>query len=234
MIVYNLYFRYLIFMIIFFIIEFLLHLAFTKRSIEITKDENQKKLNIKVTSYLCCNRENHDFDLENVIFNVILQGGTYTLVVINNYKKNNGMDLYMNEINNKPAKIFLHYRNINVLKFNGEFALINLLNNFVGVQGNQENQLNFDIYSHMKKANLNQNIISKEKNIKYLKINDHFFTYFSKNPISLTKYDGLLLKIISGLFHTFGVLNYAYAFFVLKGNRSLFEYTDFIFHQTLI
>ena len=130
-IVYNIYSDYQPFMIIFFSIELLLHFAFAKRSIEITKDEYQKKLNIKVTSYLCCNRENHDFDLENVIFNVILQCGTYTLFVINNYKKNNGMYLSMYEINNKTANIFLYYSNITVLKFNEKFNLITLLINFI-------------------------------------------------------------------------------------------------------
>jgi hypothetical protein len=133
------------------------------------------------------------------------------------------MDLYMNEINNKPAQIFFHYRNINISKFNGEYALTNLLNNFIGMQGNQENPLNFNIYSYMKRADFSQNIIVQEKNIKYLKINDHFFTYFSKNPISFTKYDGILLKITSILFHTIGVLNDIYFLLIKKMGETLFD-----------
>ena len=51
-----------------------------------------------------------------------------------------------------------------------------------------------------KSQNLNQNYLLQEINIKYLKINEHFFTYFSVNPILRTKYDGVAFKIVSGFF----------------------------------
>ena len=132
------------------------------------------------------------------------------------------MDSYKDEIIKQPAKIFYQFRNINVSGFNGVSGLNNTLNNFLGFQGNKENPLNFNIYSYMHKTkNMNQNVLSQNIKIKYLKINEQFFTYFSKNPIALIKLKKVLIKTVSGLFHFAGLINYCYYF--LKGEKSILD-----------
>ena len=139
------------------------------------------------------------------------------------------MDSYMNEINNKPANVFYHFRNINVSKFNGVNGLNNLLYNFVGLQGNQENPLNFNIHSYMNKSqNLNQNYLLQDINIKYLKINEHFFTYFNVNPILRSKYDGVAFKIVSGFFHSVVILEYVPSCLIMERKTSLFDVNEYI------
>ena len=222
--------EYKIFMVIFFVIEFVLYLAHERKSIEIIKNDFQNKLNIRTKNYFCCAREKLEFDLENVILNVVLYEGSNVLVVLNNYKKNNGMDSYKNEIIEQPAKIFYQFRNIDVSGFNGVSGLNNTLNNFLGFQGNKENPLNFNIYSYMHKTqNMNQNVLSQNINIKYLKINEQFFTYFSKNPIALLKFDGVLMKTVSGLFHSAGLIIYCYYYFFLRGEKSFLDKGENIF-----
>ena len=216
--------KYVIFMVIFFAFEFVLYIAYEKSSLEIIKDDFQKKLNIKIKNYFSCTRKILEFDLENVFLNVVSYEGSDVLVVLNNYKKINGMDSYKDEINDQPAKIFYHFRNIDVSEFNGVSGLNNILNNFLGFQGNKENPLNFNIYSYMHKTqNTNQNVLSQNIIIKYLKINEQFFTYFSKNPIAQTKFDGVLIKIVSGLFHTAVLINYLYYYFYLRGEKSILD-----------
>jgi hypothetical protein len=214
---------FIILIVIFFVIEFLLYLAYEKNSIEIIKDDFQKKLNIRTKNYFCCPREKLEFDLENVLLNVISYEGSNVLVVLNNYKKNNGMDSYKDEIISQPAKIFYHFRNIDVSGFNGVSGLINTLNNFLGFQGNKENPLNFNIYSYMHKTqNMNQNVLSQNINIKYLKINEQFFTYFSKNPLALLKFDGVLIRTISTLFHSAALIIYLY-YYYMKEQKSILD-----------
>jgi thiol-disulfide isomerase/thioredoxin len=135
----------------------------------------------------------------------------------------------MNEINNKPANFFYHFRNISVSRFNGLIGLNNLLDNFVGLQGNQENPLNFNIQSYMKQ-NLNQNYLFQEMNIKYLKINEHFFSYFSVNPVLSSKYDSLSFRIISFIFHSIVILEYVYSYIFLKREYSLFDNSENILY----
>ena len=213
----------------FFVIEFSIHLGIGRNSIQISKDELKRKLYVRVANNFCCYEKSLEFDLENVILNAITNGGSNVLVVINNYKKNGGMDSYMNEINNKPANFFYHFRNISVSRFNGLIGLNNLLDNFVGLQGNQENPLNFNIQSYMKQ-NLNQNYLFQVMNIKYLKINEHFFSYFSVNPVLSSKYDSLSFRIISFIFHSIVILEYVYSYIFLKREYSLFDNSENILY----
>lgn len=78
---------YAIIMAIFFVIEFVLFLAHERSSIEIIKNDFQNKLNIRTKNYLCSAREKLEFDLENVLLNVVSYEGSNILVVLNNYKK---------------------------------------------------------------------------------------------------------------------------------------------------
>jgi hypothetical protein len=210
---------------IFLAIEIVIHLGVGRNSIEISKDELKRKLYVRVANNFFCYEKSLEFDLENVILNAITNGGNNVLVVINNYKKNGGMDSYMNEINNKPAYFFYHFRNINLSRFNGVIDFNNLLDNFIGLQRNQENPLNFNIYSYMKQ-NLNQNYLFQEINIKYLKINEHFFTYFNVNPVLSSKYDYLAFKITSFIFHYIVILEYVHSYIFLNQEYSLFDNSE--------
>jgi len=183
---------------ILFAFELLLFLYFGDNKIKIIKDDFQKKIHVNLINYLFFPRKRYDFDLENINFKVILNDGKYVLIMINNYKTYNMVDIY-----NNPINILYYFKNINVKEFNGNIALNNLLDNFMGLSGSQENPLNFDIYSYMHKTQDYYNNYNEISNsIKYLKINEHFYTYFNKNPLLNKKFHGLLLKIISGISHS--------------------------------
>ena len=92
---------------IFLAIEIVIHLGVGRNSIEISKDELKRKLYVRVANNFFCYEKSLEFDLENVILNAITNGGNNVLVVINNYKKNGGMDSYMNEINNNLQMFFI-------------------------------------------------------------------------------------------------------------------------------
>ena len=76
-----------VFLGFFLFIEILIHLGCGRNSIEISKDELQRKLYVRVSNNLCCYEKSLEFDLENALLNVITFERKNVLVVLIIIKK---------------------------------------------------------------------------------------------------------------------------------------------------
>ena len=217
------------------LIEILIFAYYENYKLEISKDESQMRINIKLINLLCRVTKKYDFDFDNINCNVQLIGKKYVLMVIKNFRKGNEIDLNTSDIKNKPANFFYYFENINVQKFNGEYNLNNLLNNFLGLS-HQENLSCFNIYAYMNmnraQGYFNQNNLIVNNNIKYLRINDHFFTYFNNNPLKNQKFQNCLLKVISIIIHFYLFIIYLNIGLTLNDKKDE-SILDFIFFPLL-
>ena len=170
------------------IIEILIFLYLENNKIVIIKDESENKVYIKLLNYLFIERKKIEFNLDNINFNVIFAKGKYILIILNNCCNKKEIDLNVSNITNTPLKFLYFFENIDVNKFKGHYQLIGILNNF---SRNQENPLNFDIISYMNKQKSN---FIQNNSIKYIKINEHFFTYYNNDPSQKNHYNECLFK----------------------------------------
>ena len=177
-----------------FLIEILLYFYYGNNKLVIIKDESDNKIYINLVNYLSIKREKYVFPLDNISFNVILSEQKYILLFLNNFKNS------IIETNiDSPVKFLYFFENINVNKFNGKDQLIDILNNF---SKNRENPFNFNINSYMNNQQNNFNL--NQKNFtKYIKINDHFFTYFNDDPLKTNHYLQCLFKSNSFILRIF-------------------------------
>ena len=117
---------------------------------------------------------------------------------------------------NIPINFLFYFENINVNKFNGKDQLNFILNSFIPTK---ENPLNFNIYAYMNK---HQNLFYYNPNYynKYMKLNEHFFTYYNTAPFTQTNCIGRILKYNSIIIH---VATLSFSFYVLiYENKSYF------------
>ena len=197
---------------IFFIIEQILVLYFANKRVEIEKDQPNNKLTVKLINYLCTTRKKSEFDLKNVFIDVQIvdrkEGwqtpAYYRLIIINTFKDSIAIDLDSSGIKNTPVKIFDFYEHVDASKFNGQIAMKQTVKEFVGNQDNEENPLSFNINKYMNKPD---NIFKHFNNFvngvtfsKYVKMNDHFFSYYSKEPLKNKFCQGCFSRLIY-LFH---------------------------------
>ena len=90
-----------------------------------------------------------------------------------------------------PLKLLFYINNIEVKKFNGLNQLNRILNEFMDIH-NSENPLYFDINSYM---NISKEDYNEYSYNKYIRINNRFFTYYSKNFIK-NSFRRFLYKIL--------------------------------------
>ena len=96
-----------------------------------------------------------------------------------------------------PLKFLFYIKGINVKKFNGLNQLNIILNELTGISNNTQNPLYFDINVYMHRPQ----VISNQYNfIKYLKVNDKFFTYYNNSPIP-KNFQKPLYKILLGILY---------------------------------
>ena len=195
-----------------FLLEQFFVLYFGNNKIELIKDEQNKILNVRLINFLFCARKKYEFDLPNTHFDVHLvdrkEGwqtpAYFRLLITNTYKDGIGIDLDSSNIKNKPAKLFQYFEHINIQKFINKEALKQTLNTFIGSSGNDESPVSFDINKYMNKspdifANFNK-FINGIRFSKYVKMNDHFFSYYSKEPLKNKLCQGCFSRLIY-LFH---------------------------------
>ena len=183
---------HIIYTIIILLIENIIHLYFLSYKIELTKDIIQNRIIVKKINYLCRIKESFDIPLDSFYFDIRQYGTIYTLIIINNFK--NGENT--RNIRNSPAKIIYYFNRININKFNGSSEeLHNIIDYFIRIPNKSpENPLNFNINTYIHKIQYFQpNLFDFNK---YIKFNEHFFSYFNGNPLVNNRFH---LKIFQGL-----------------------------------
>ena len=195
-----------------FLIEQILVLYFAKKRVEIVKDQPNNKLTVKLINYLGIARKKTEFDLKNVFIDIQIvdrkEGwqtpAYYRLIIINTFKDGIAIDLDSSEIKNTPLKIYDFYEHVNASKFSGQIVMKQTVKTFVGNQNDEENPLSFNINKYMNKPD---NIFKHFNNFvngvtfsKYVKMNEHFFSYYSKEPLKNKFCQGCLSRLIY-LFH---------------------------------
>ena len=197
-----------IYISIFFVIEHLFILFLADKKIEIIKDVPNKKLRVNLVNYLCCAKKKREFTFPNIYADVrIIKGDkdtsdSYNLVLINSFKDGIDIDLDSSNIQNLPLTIFYVFENVSTYKFNGQFTMKQTINTFLGNSNDETNPLSFNINKYMNKE---QNIFSSHVTgrgpfNKYVKMNDHFFSYYTKDPL----YDKrciIFVKLLLILYH---------------------------------
>ena len=178
-------------------IEYIILLLFENLKIIMIKDESNNKIYLKLINYLCITRKKYIYDLDCVNFKTILSKKNYILLILNNYKNGNEIDLNSSSIKTIPLNFLISFENINVDKFKDQYQLNNILNNFSISPRNQENPLNFNINEYMKRQVYKFNQFDFNK---YIKINDNFFTYYDNNPFK-KNCKGCQFKFISIVIH---------------------------------
>ena len=197
-----------------FLIEQFCFLYYGSKRVEIVKIEESKILAVKLINYLGCARKTKEFDLSNVYIDVQIvdrkEGwktpSYYRLIIINTYKDGISIDLDSSSILKTPVKIFESFEHINAHKFNGEVTMKQTLKEFIGNQNKEESPLSFSINKYMNKQ---ENIFSHFNNFingitfsKYVKMNDHFFSYYSKEPLKNKLCQGCLSRL-TYIFHIY-------------------------------
>ena len=169
----------------------LLILFVEKNKVEIIKDEASNKILITIKNFLFLKIKKFEFDIDSVYFKVRTFGKHNILLILNNFKNGNEINLNSGIIINIPLK-YLHYiKNINVNKFGGLNQLNIILNEFIDISNNMQNPLYFDINIYLNRP---QNIVFQSNYNKYIKINDIYYSYYSSEPIPKS-YKWCLFKV---------------------------------------
>ena len=146
------------------------------------KNESLNLLTVKKISFLNCAKSTFNFNLQNVIVDIITsqrsyKGHQYTdenFVISKIFNDNSEIDLNKSNIKNKPIEnlyyVFYGYKKI--------YTSLEL-RNFLGINPEIENPVNFNINKYMGKSDNNANDGPFGR---YMKMSDHFFTYFPKAP----------------------------------------------------
>lgn len=224
-----------------FLIEQFCFLYYGSKRVEIVKNEESKILTVKLINYLGCARKITEFDLSNVYIDVQIvdrkegwQTPTYyRLIIINTYKDGISIDLDSSSIQKIPVKIFESFEHINAHKFNGEVTMKQTLKAFIGNQNEEESPLSFSINKYMNKQ---EDIFSHFNNFingitfsKYVKMNDHFFSYYSKEPLKNKLCQGCLSRLIY-IFHIYLFPLSFMSAFIFKDEKSHLYNERYLYH----
>ena len=167
------------------IISLFLYLYIKAKYIKLIKNESQNLLIVKKINYLNCINSTFNFNLQNVILDIIkyqTDDGEDTfsyeaLLITRMFNNNSDIDLNTTNIKNIPIKN-LYYIFIGIKE--KMYTSISL-RNFLGINPEIENPANFNIYKYM--GNPGNNItFSDYKLSRYMKMSDHYFTYFFEPP----------------------------------------------------
>ena len=204
-------------------IEMMFLLSYGNNKIELTKDESQNKLYVKQFNLICRVSQSYDFDLDSINFNVEYKNNKFTLAIINEYRKGNEILLFQNAQRIKPLIIF--FDDINVKKFNDHSTLLRILYDFIGFSGYLQNT----------SINKYATISSNYNFIKYLFVNDHYFSFFESSPTTKKDFKGTLLKVIAAImrFYYLGYIGSMISFSVEKDRdknmKVVYDYIGFMF-----
>ena len=192
--------------VVLFSIELICVSYYEKKSIEIVKDEERNKLIVKLINFFGKARKTTEYDLSNVFLDVqIIKRNKdipvyYILIIINTFKDGVKIDLDSTSIQKNPVKIFDSFEYINAYKFNGQLNMMKTLKTFVGNSSEEESPLSFSINKYM---NRQEDILRQMNNFirhvsynKYVKLNDHFFSYYKTEPIKNKIFRGGISAIL--------------------------------------
>ena len=165
--------------------------------IDIIMDQIHNKIIIKVKNFLLITKQKYEFEIGSTFFKAVIYGNKHILFILNNFKNGNEINLNASNIMHSPLKCLYYIKNIDVNKFNGLNQLNNILNEFMGISNNTHNPLNFNINIYMNKLQAN---LIQYNYIKYLKINEKFFSYYNNSPIQKS-FRRTLFKVLLSLLH---------------------------------
>ena len=178
-----------------FLIEQICVLYYGKKKIEIVKDKERNKLTVKIINYLCIARKTFEYDLSNVFLDVQIVKRLdnnnsnityYRLIIINTFKDGVAIDLDSSSVQKNPVKVLDYFEHINAHKFNGQLNMIKTLKTFADIPSEEESPLSFSIKKYMKQEEnifVHYNNFVNNSRSKYVRFNDHFFSYFPNEPI---------------------------------------------------
>ena len=163
------------------IFSLLLYFSLNVKHIKLIKNQSLNLLTVKKISYLNCAKSTFNFNLQNVIADIITRERSYkgrhytdeTLVISKMFNNNSEIDLHTSNIKNKPIKN-LYYVFDGFKK--GIYTSLTL-KNFLNINPEIENPVNFNISKYMGKSD---EIPKYHSFSRYMKMSDHFFTYFLK------------------------------------------------------
>ena len=174
--------------IIIFIILILISIHFRKAKIKLVKDESNNKLYINhinkygyvFKKYTCC-LENIHFDLYKI--KEIDDDGNfiredYKLLIIDDFKNPEEIDLNESNINTIPAKILYYYRD-KIINKEDNIILKNNLNNWINSPIDYNHPLSPIMKEHRKDINI------------FIKLSEYFSVFYIKNPFE-NKNDGII------------------------------------------
>ena len=153
----------------------------TNNRLEITKNELNNKINIKIINLLCFCKKKMVLGGENARFFTkckdIKGDITITLIIINDYYNLIDIDLDTSNIKHKPAKFYYYFNHILFEKNSSYEELSEKLNNFIAPGEINKNPLLSKIINDIEN---NPNNLDK-----YMKFSEHFSTFNVISSISL-------------------------------------------------
>ena len=164
---------------------------------DIIMDQIHNKIIIKVKNFLLISKQKYEFEIGSTFFKAGIYGNKHILFILDNFKNGNEINLNASNIMHSPLKFLYYIKNIDVNKFNGLNQLNKILNEFIGISNITQNPLNFNINTYMNKLQAN---FIQYNYIKYLKINEKFFSYYNNSPIQKS-FRRTLFKVLLSLFH---------------------------------
>ena len=189
--------------IIIFIILILISIYFRKEKIKFVKDESNNKLYINHINKYCCVCKKYTCCLENIHFDLLrikledddgnFKGYDFYLLIINDFKNPEEIDLNESNINTIPAKIFYYYDD-RIINKEDKIILKNNLNNWINSPIIYNNPLSpiMSEYLH----------INRKKNINiFIKISEYFSIFYIKNPFTKNSNDFMIFLYFFYLFY---------------------------------
>ena len=167
----------------------------------LVKDTINKKVLVKLINHLCFPKKKFNLNIENIHFYIHREisyddegmDEIFTLLIINDYKNLMDIDLDASNIKKKPAKLFYSFKGVKFWNYSSiEYAQV--LNNFIGSSGIDDNPLFFNIDEYLNKSQ--NNLYSNPKLSNYMKFSDYFFTFHLCNPLQTSRF-GNCCKIIA-------------------------------------
>ena len=167
-----------IFVVIFF---YVVSLSTTIREIQFIKNINLNQLTVIIKKAFCCSTQQYTLMLENAyIYSEKVKEKGINICIINTLKNSREIDLDKSNIKTSPINILYESYGLS-----GNYDEIKIkIDNFLG-QRNFENNIYDEINKYISLYNKNYEKDEKKLFDKYMKITDHFYTFFS---YSLNKY----------------------------------------------
>ena len=209
------------------IIAFLLYLSLHTKYIKLFKNESLNLLTVKKINYLNRSKSSIYFNLQNVILDIIKyyisdEGITTeyeALVITKIFNDNSEIDLNSSNIQNLPVKNLYYI----FTGFKKKIYTSNSLRNFLGINLEIENPVNFNIYKYMGKSGNNIPKFSIYNLSRYMKFSEHFYTYFLKAPCC---YDGIKSPICAALLALIFII---WPIIILQGDMNILPVAIYIF-----